>query len=767
MLAILLYDREDRRLRPLTDTMPLAMLPIHRVTLAERQLFWLGQQGITHAALVYTDREDRPPVRLPREVGGVRTVTVPCMESDGYIGAILRTFEVLAHDGIHPSGEILVMCGSVYSEANLCPFLEGRIRRRGRVGIMVSHMADPRDACLVSYELRSNGRRTVTAVRDRPPLQQCCDDTVNAGIALLPATLFRRASPDGDRAAWASLSLPALLCALIDAGEAPIAEEANGYFTEIRDLSSYYRCNMRLFQREDPNAKRSGSIIGRDCEIHPSASVKRSILMDGVKIGEGSAIDAAILCPGASVGAYAVIRPGCVIGAASVLGNRVSLAHDIRIGAADRIADDVTLLKSQPFPHIRISIDDDASISLASPDAVFLLRLGAAAVHAVFQTSGTVTLPRSSEEVRIGITSGEEPECTIAAEALLCGIRASGGIAVNCGRGYYSMAADHARRYRCQLMLIVEMRDGLRISLLDRFGLMPSAVICRRIEGALAHEPQFAECGSLFPAEVIPDAESAYCLSLTRCAGDLAGLRFRCDTTMPGQLLSRALEDAGAIRCTGEERAPLSFAFDRAGTALSLTARDDGGPTVTADLWHIVALLLRDEAVLGKRSVALPYRAPDRLNEIAEDAGLELLRYVRRPACEEEDSIRALAADTPYLHDSVYAAARVCSLIVREKTNLRSLLAMLPPFYSSAIHMDLPLRHRAALLHALGTPDSEGIRMREEGGTVRVIPDILQGFRIIADAVNAEAAGELLSLSRQRIRALTGEGNEENAGKPF
>lgn len=754
MLAILLYEQEDRRLRPLTDTTPLPLLPLQRVTLAERQLFWLSRQGITHAALTYIDREDRPPVRLPREVGGVRTVTVPCAAEDGYLGAILRTFEVLERDGLHPSGEILVIRGNVYSEADLRPFLGGRLRRRGRMGIMVSHTADPREDCLISYVHSGNERQIVTAVRNCPPLQQCCDDTIDAGIALLPAALLRRASANGDRAAWASLSFPALLLALLDAGEAPLAEEANGYFAVLRDLSAYYRCSMHLLKREDPNVGHDSSVIGRDCEIHSSASVRRSILMDGVKIGEGSAVEGAILCPGASVGAYAVVRPGCVIGAGSVLGNRVSLARDIRIPPADRIADDVTLLKSRSFSQNTIRLDDDASFSLASPDAILLVRLGAAAVQAIKGSDRSAD--KEDTPIRIGITIGEEEVCTIAAEALLCGIRAAGGIAVNCGIGFYSMAADHARRYHCHLMLTVEWREQLRISLLDRFGLMPNALICRRFQGALLHEPRFSVCGSLYPAELITDARDAYCQALAHCAGNLTGLRFRCDQTMPGQLLSRALEEAGATRCTGDARAPLSFAFDRAGTALSLTARDDSGPTMTADLWHIAALLLHEKAIPEGQPAALPYRAPERLNEIAAQAGIELLRYVHRPADDEEDTVRALAAQTPYLHDSVYAAARVCFLLVREKTNLRSLLALLPPFYCSTIHLDLPLRHRASLLHALGVPAEEGIRMREADGTVRVIPDIRQGFRIIADAVNAETAGELLSLSRQRIRTFAG-----------
>ena len=769
MLAVILYHEDDRRLRPLTDTMPLAMLPLHQASLLERQLCWLGQNGVTHAAIVTPDHDTRPPLRLPREIAGVRVTTALAGEIDGYLGAVRRGVDALTLLGVHVSGEILAVCGSVYCEADIRDFLRDKMRRHGRMGVLTFHVKDPSGYCMLQTEARDalGIRRTVTGVCDCPAPQQCCDDTVDAGIALLSPSILRRAAAEvGDRPEWNAYTYPAFLEALLRMGDAPLAWEGNGYWCNIRDISAYYRCCMRLLARERPSAAHGENIIGHNCAIYPTAQVTRSILMDGAEVGEGSSVDGAILCPGAVIGSYTIVRSGCVIGAGSAIGDRVSLAHNIRIRAGDRIHRDVTLLKNNPFARQRLEIGEDASIGFRTNDALLLLRLGAAAVRAASAYMGFGT-ENAQEPTTIGVTASEEAMCTLAAQALLCGITAAGGQAIHCGSGYYTMAADHARRLHCAMMLMVEKRDGLRISLLDQNGLMLDMERSRQLTAYLARDPEYVSGDRLLRQKEDSEAIEAYRDALTACAGELYGLRVRCDHTAPGSMLAAALRKAGAEIVEGEERAPLIFSFDEAGTAVNLTARSDGDPPVTADLWHIVALLLRDEALRGTPRAAIPYRAPECLSEVAKTAGIVLTRYRNRQNAMEEEEIRRLAGATPWFHDPVFAAARLCGLLSREKTNLRSMLSVLPYFYSSTVRFAAVPQSRAALLRSLGKPSIEGVRISyERKGSVRVIPDAAQGFFLIADAVNAETAGELLDLSRRKIMQLL-DGEEKSEHKNF
>jgi glucose-1-phosphate adenylyltransferase len=94
-----------------------------------------------------------------------------------------------------------------------------------------------------------------------------------------------------------------------------------GYWRDIGTIDSYYRASMDLTHEDspfDPFANDSNPThptrhpaltgIGEPVPVSPRARVRRSIVSEGVHIGEGAEIEDCVLLPGAQIGRYSKLR---------------------------------------------------------------------------------------------------------------------------------------------------------------------------------------------------------------------------------------------------------------------------------------------------------------------------------------------------------------------------------------------------------------------------------------------------------------------------
>ena len=179
-------------------------------------------------------------------------------------------------------------------------------------------------------------------------------------------------------------------------------------------------------------------------------------------------------------------------------------------------------------------------------------------------------------------------------------------------------------------------------------------------------------------------------------------------------------------------------------------------------MWHLLTVLTADGILHGGVSkVALPYASPACLARLAHRLGAHVLRYGSCPSGNSEREARRLSAGMPELRDGSFAAVR--TLVLLGENTLGEICTALPDFCFAEDSFGAEQLRIPPDGSAIGKPDGEGYRIEYGNrGRVRVVPDGGM-YRLYAAAVNEEYAAELLELSREKLRELTGDGNEGNA----
>lgn len=79
-----------------------------------------------------------------------------------------------------------------------------------------------------------------------------------------------------------------------------------------------------------PNVHIEGkSIIGKGCVIYPNSRIDESSIADDVIIKDSSVIESSLIKSGASIGPFAHLRPGSIIGASAKIGNFVEIKKSV------------------------------------------------------------------------------------------------------------------------------------------------------------------------------------------------------------------------------------------------------------------------------------------------------------------------------------------------------------------------------------------------------------------------------------------------------
>lgn len=200
---------------------------------------------------------------------------------------------------------------------------------------------------------------------------RCFPDLVNTGIYILEPELLSLLPKEGPYDFGKQL-----FPAMVEKGLPLYGYVAKGYWCDIGDSAQYLRAHMDALagrirgfepkveegalvedgvQLQGPVWIGKGSrvcegarlgpfaVVGRDCCVRPSASVRASVLWDGVLVGERAELRGALALDGAQVLRGGQMYEGSVLGSGAVLGEGASLADGAmvwpgkRVDAGDRL----------------------------------------------------------------------------------------------------------------------------------------------------------------------------------------------------------------------------------------------------------------------------------------------------------------------------------------------------------------------------------------------------------------------------------------------
>lgn len=318
-------------------------------TFLEYQLALLRRHGVREAVLSICHL----PERIRRHFGdgrrfGLKLRYVAERTPLGTAGAIKNAERLMS--GREP---VVVLNGDILTQVDLARMAALHQRRRAVVTIALHRVADPSAYGLV----RQDSARRVLEFIEKPGAADCVDPWINAGVYLFAPEAFEHIPPNVACSVERQV-FPGLLAA----GERVWGFRTDAYWMDIGTTARYLQANLDILEgRMDrlPGGRawkrRPGIQAGRGCRVHPTARldaplilgdrcvigagarvgeavvlgdgvcigagavIERSVLWDGVAVGDQAHVSGAVLADRCRIGRCVQLRPGAVLGEGAVL----------------------------------------------------------------------------------------------------------------------------------------------------------------------------------------------------------------------------------------------------------------------------------------------------------------------------------------------------------------------------------------------------------------------------------------------------------------
>ena len=320
MKAIALVGGFGTRLRPLTLKAPKQMLPMGRTTMVEQVVAQLGSFGVTEVVLSLGYQPDAFQAAFPDAVcAGVRLVYAVEPEPLDTAGAIRFAYDAAGYDE-----RVLALNGDVLTDLDVADLWARHQAFGGEATIALTPVEDPSRYGVVATD--ADGR--VEAFIEKPPPGTAPSNWINAGTYVLEPEFLARVQP-GVRTSIERDVFPAVAQA-----QRLFAVGSEAYWIDAGTPEAYVQAHLDLLDGRrasgpaegvhpdatvDPTAKVQRSFVGAGSVVGAGAEVVDSVLMDGVKVGDGARVERSVVGAGGSVGAGASVTGLSVVGFAGAV----------------------------------------------------------------------------------------------------------------------------------------------------------------------------------------------------------------------------------------------------------------------------------------------------------------------------------------------------------------------------------------------------------------------------------------------------------------
>jgi mannose-1-phosphate guanylyltransferase len=350
--AVVLVGGMGSRLRPLTLSAPKPMLPTAGVPLLTHLLSRIREAGITHVVLGTSYRAEVFAQYFGDGSGiGLDLEYVVESEPLGTAGGIRNVADRLRGD------TTLVFNGDVLAGVDLRGMLDEHAAREADVSLYLTRVADPRAFGCVPTD--SDGRVQAFLEKDPDPVT----DQINAG-----AYVFRRevleSIPTGRPVSVERETFPGLLAA----GGRVFGHIDTSYWRDLGTPADFVWGSADLVRGIAPTGAlpgpvgealvlpgatvaadavlKGGTTVGAGCVIASGAVVEASVLFDGAHVAAGAVIRESVIGFGARVGERARLHQ-------AVIGDRADIGARVELKGGARVWPDVVL----PEGSVRFSAD--------------------------------------------------------------------------------------------------------------------------------------------------------------------------------------------------------------------------------------------------------------------------------------------------------------------------------------------------------------------------------------------------------------------------
>src|SRR5215212_1306855 len=353
MKAVVLIGGKGTRLRPITYTVPKAMVPLRNTPYIEYLVGSLRRAGLEGANLSMGYLPDPIKRRFSEhQLDGFSLEYVVEGQPLGTGGGVKYAEDLLGE------GPFVVTNGDVLTGLDLREVIEAHQDSGALATVTLTTVEDPTPYGLVEIDHQSRVRRFV----EKPSYEEVSTNLVNSGIYVLerevlnmiPAgrevSIEREVFPDlqamgklrayVSSAYWQDIGTPErYLQASHDTLSGAVGRGEDFEYLSVHPsvrISQGVTLLPPVSVAEGCEVKNDATIGGRTalgnrCVVEEGALVEGSVLFEGVRVEDGAVIRNSIVGPHTVVQKNAVVRGLCVLGAESVIGEENVLDKEICI----------------------------------------------------------------------------------------------------------------------------------------------------------------------------------------------------------------------------------------------------------------------------------------------------------------------------------------------------------------------------------------------------------------------------------------------------
>lgn len=762
MKAVILAGDEGKRLKPLTCTVPKAMLPLLGRPIIDYILDLLIENGFDEIYVVLNYSGDcvrRHIVSQNRKEKLHFVFEGQLKNSEEGIGSALKKSRE----------PFLIIDGGTLCDYRLDRIMKYHIANDCAATVVTSKTSEPENYGVVCTE--QDGR--IKCFIENPSFTQAVSNNADTGICVLNPECIDFLSDN-----YADITAGDAFSYMVKEKMRIFAYPAEGYWCNINDFDSYRQCqcdmldgkaNIRIpstykniITKSESNIRiLPPSYIGKNVIVGKNAVIgPYTVIGDGCKIDDNAKLHGAIIgkenyigrtvkINGAITGSNCSFLKNVSVFENCVLGDKVSVGSDSVISANVRIwpqkniqggvtvSDNIKYTSSKSTLFNENCIKGTGGIEL-SPDRCSLI--GAA-------------LGSTSVGKKVGIAHDGKP---LSKAMLMC---VAGGL-LSVGSRVWSfedclIPQLYFYTSYCSLdcgVYASSKGDDVKITLFSAGGLSVSSAVRREIERRIT-DRTFLVCNGK-QCKNIADMSGVGLMYqrelLNQCRGGLEGMRvsIECENDRIKMLLNDVLHRLG-----GKNGGETVFTVSPDG--LSLTAKGVQGETMGTET--LLAICCMFEAMSGN-DIAVPFDAPAVIDAVAEKYNHKAFRYLSAPSVKEDKKTFELASSQLWARDGLFLCFRLLGIMQSTGMSLDELKGSLPKYNTvrRTVGSTVPFcelyKVFGSLSPSIGT-GGEGIEIRLDNARAVILP--LAGgksLKIIAESVNSETAQSLCDDIIERLK---------------
>jgi mannose-1-phosphate guanylyltransferase len=345
--AVVLIGGQGTRLRPITHTVPKALVPLRNKPYVRYLVDALAAAGIEEAILSMGYLPD--PIQCYFAGEDLKGFSLKYVVEDHPLGTAGGIKNV---EGCLGEGPFVATNGDVLTGLDLAEVIEAHLGSGALATITLTSVEDPMAYGLVEVDHRLRVKRFV----EKPGSDEVHTSLINAGVYVLErevlnmiprgreVSIEREIFPElqamgklrayVSSAYWRDIGTPRnYLAASHDVLSGAIGRGREFRYTSIHQSASISKDVMLLPPvsiAEECEVGAGATVggrtsLGKGCLIEEGAMVEGSVLFEGVRVGEGAIVRNSIVGPGAAICEGSIVRglsvlgSGCIVEAGNVL----------------------------------------------------------------------------------------------------------------------------------------------------------------------------------------------------------------------------------------------------------------------------------------------------------------------------------------------------------------------------------------------------------------------------------------------------------------